>query len=443
MFSDPVVGDKFFGRTDIIGLLSKRVNGLRDGYRQNLAFLGPKLIGKSSLILQFFSGFNQPKILPIYIDLRPKTFSHFIHKFFGALLYHYLKNKNASVSEDLDSLKKSAEKYIPKTIEVIRMAEISMKNAQFDQAYETLLVVTAVLKQESGISCIVVLDEFHLLDTYRIKNPFSRLAKEIIIQRDTMYILISSQVSYARKIMANELSLLFGNFEIIRFEPFDYFTSCKFLEKRFQDIGLPKNLKDFLIAFSEGYPFYLDILSDKLREKAKELNHSQISSSLIGQAFNSLIYDSKGILNQYFGNLLSHSLNGADYSSFLPVLLSAAQKGSQIRNISIATKRQPKIIAKQINYLLDKDLLTKVGVFYRIQDKIFSFWLRSVYQRKNLSLTTDPAGESEDFSKEIEQEVLLFSQEAKKRLTEKVIELFKSFKNEMIVLQNKSFKFWV
>jgi len=442
MFSDPVVGEKFFGRSDILGLLSKRVDGLKDGYRQNVALLGPQLIGKSSLILQFLANFSQDKILPIYIDLRPKTFSHFIHKFIGALLYHYLKTKNLAVSEDLDSLKKNAEKDIPKTIEVIRMVEDNIKNAQFDQAYETLLNATAVLKQESGILCIVVLDEFHLLDTYRIKDPFSKLAKEIIMQRDTMYILISSKLAYAKRIMANELSLLFGNFEIIRFEPFDYPTSCKFLEKRFQDISLPKNLKDFLIAFSEGHPFYLDILSNKLAEKAKEFDRSGVSPGLIGQAFNSLIYDSKGILNQYFSSLLSHNLNGADYSSFLPILLSAAEKGSRLGSISEATKRQPKIIAKQINYLVDKDLLAKVGAFYRIQDKIFRFWLKSVYQKKNLSLAADPASESKDFSKEIEEEVLSFSQEAKKRLSEKVLELFKSFGNEIIMLQNKSFKFW-
>ena len=94
MFSDPVVGNKFFGRSETLGLFSKRVGGLKDGYRQNIAIVGPKLIGKSSLILHFFSNFNHPKIIPIYIDLRPNSFNHFIYKFLGALLYQYLKNKN-------------------------------------------------------------------------------------------------------------------------------------------------------------------------------------------------------------------------------------------------------------------------------------------------------------------------------------------------------------
>ncbi|MBL7091876.1 MAG: ATP-binding protein [Candidatus Omnitrophica bacterium] len=442
MFSDPVVGNKFFGRTETLGLFSKRVGGFKDGYRQNIAILGPKLIGKSSLILHFFSNFNHPKIIPIYIDLRPNSFNHFIYKFLGALLYHYLKNKNFEAGVEFETLKDSAQKSIPKTVELIRTVESDVKNLQFERAYESLLSLTAVLKRESGISCIVILDEFHLLDTYKMQSPFLGLAKEIMMQKDTMYIFASSQISYAKKIFANELSLLFGNFEIIRLEPFDHLTCCKFLEKRFQDINLARNLRDFLITFSEGRPFYLDILSNKLVEKAKEFNKADVTRALIAEAFNSLIYDSKGILNQYFTTLLSHNLNGADYSNFIPILLSASNRGRRLADISKTTNRQPRVTSKQINSLLDKDLLSKVGTFYRIQDKIFRFWLKSVYRRKSLSLTADPASESKNFSKEIEDRVWEFSRETKKGATERIIGLFKSFKNEIIMIQNKLFKLW-
>jgi len=441
MFSDPVVGNKFFGRDQALGLLSKRLDALKDGYRQNIAILGPRLIGKSSLILQAFSSFKHSKAIPIYVDLRANSFSHFGHKFLGTILYHYLKNKGFEVSEDLKPLKDAACRYIPETTASIEKIENDIKNLQFDRAYQNLLLLTSIFKQETGISCIVIFDEFHLLDTFRIKTPLAILAKEIMMQKDTMYIVSSSKVSYARRILANELSLLFGNFEIIRLEVFDYATSCKFLERRFPNIKLPKNLMDFLISFSEGHPFYLDILSNKVKEKASELNKAEIDRFIVTQAFNSLIYDSKGILNQYFTSLLSHNLNGADYSNFLPILLSASTKGCKLSQISQATNRHGRIISKQINCLLEKDLISKIGVFYRIQDKIFRFWLKSVYQRKRISLTADPASESNDFCYEIEKDIQCFSEATKKELTERVINLFKSFKNETIVVQNKLFKF--
>jgi hypothetical protein len=440
MLSDPVTGNKFFGRNSTLELIGKRVNGLKDGYRQNIAIVGPKLIGKSSLILHFFSGFSHHKIIPIYVDLKTNSFNHFIYKFLGTLLYGYLKNKGLESAEDLELLKIRAQKNIPKTVETIQSIQQYIKNLQFDKAYKTLLHVTAILKQESSISSILILDEFHLLRTYNIKDPFLSLAKEIMLQKDTMYIFISSQISYARKILCNELSLLFGNFEVIYLKPFDYITCCKFLEKRFQDIILPSNIRDFLIAFTEGHPFCLDILSNKLREKVKELNKTEVTRNLISQAFNSLLYDSKGIINQYLTNFLSHNLNGADYSNFMPVLLSVSSRARHLNEISKIIKRQPKILARQIGFLLEKDLLAKVGIFYVIPDKIFRFWLRSVYKRKNLSLISDPVIESKNFAKEIEEEILKFSNEAKRKLIERVVELFQSFRNEIVVIQNKSVK---
>lgn len=441
MFSDPVVGDKFFGRSQAIKLLTKRISGLGDGYRQNIAILGPRLIGKSSFILQTFFNFKNPKVIPIYIDLRANSFSHFGYKFLGNMLYHYLRNKDLEVHEDLRLLKDLARDYLPRTITSIQVIESNIKDLQFDQAYQGLLTLTTVFKQETGVSCIIIFDEFHLLNSFKIKSPFAILAQEIMLQKDTMYIMSSSQVSYAKKILANDLSLLFGNFESIHLAAFNYATSCQFLQKRFQNIKLPKNIMDFLIAFSEGHPFYLDILSNKVKEKAKELDKNEISHSLIAQAFNSLIYDSQGILNQYFASLLSHNLNGADYSNFLPILLSTSTRGCKLTEITKATNRQKHTISKQINSLIDKDLLSKVGVFYRIQDKIFRFWLKSVYQRKRISLAADPALESHDFCTEIKQEIQRFCSESKRDITERVIDLFKAFKNEIIVLKSKSFKF--
>jgi hypothetical protein len=441
MFSDPVVGNKFFGRSKTLGLFSKRVSALKEGYRQNIAFVGPNLIGKSSLILQFFSTFNCPDIIPVYIDLKPNSLNNFIYKFLGSLLYHYLKNKNLKTCEDLDGLKKSVQPFIPQTLEVIGKVEDNIRNLRIEEAYSVLLGLTAVLKRESGISCIVIVDEFHLLDTYEIKKPYAGFAREIMMQKDTMYIFTSSQVSFAKKILAGELSLLFGNFEVVHLEPFDYRTCCNFLEKRFGNIALPQSYRDFLISFSERHPFYLDILSNKLMEKAKELNENEISPGLISQTFNSLIYDSKGIFNQYFTNLLEHSLNGVDYSLFLPILFFTSEKGCQLSDISRATQRQAKVLSKQIAYLLEKDLLNKTGVFYRIQDKMFRFWLKSVYQKKSLSLSADPFTESKDFSREIENRILRFSRETQRSLTERIIDLFTSFRNEIIRVQNKFFKF--
>ncbi|MFH0790345.1 MAG: ATP-binding protein [Candidatus Omnitrophota bacterium] len=442
MFSDPVAGERFFGRVEALDLLTKRTNALKEGYRQNIAIVGPQLIGKSSLVLHFFFNRCPANILPIYIELSNRAFEHFTRKFTGSLLYQYLKSKNLDVALEIELLKKHAQPFIPKTVKVIQAIEIDIENRQVDHSFEKLLSLTEILKNETGLICAVILDEFQLLDTFKLKKPFSVFAREIMTQKDTMYVLISSQVNYAQKILAEEISLLFGNFEVIKLGAFDYDTSCKFIEKRLGNLCLPETLRDFLISFSEGHPFYLDILSNKLAEKSEQQKRIEICSLLIGQTLDSVIYDSQGILNQYFLSLLASSLNGYEHSDFISILLSMTKKESCLEDIAEAAQRSPQIIAKQINLLVEKDLINKVGVFFKLQDKIFKFWLKEVYQRKNLSIAVEPIAEKERFFNEIENKIHAFSREAKKPLQERVIALLQSCANETIKLQHKSYKFW-
>ena len=48
MFSEPVIGERCFGREEVLELLNKRVLALKDGYRQNVALTGQSLSGTSS-----------------------------------------------------------------------------------------------------------------------------------------------------------------------------------------------------------------------------------------------------------------------------------------------------------------------------------------------------------------------------------------------------------
>lgn len=442
MFSDPVVGERFFGRAEILDLLAKRTNALKEGYRQNIAIVGPQLIGKSSLALHFFFNFCPDNVVPIYIELSSHSYEHFSRKFTSSLLYQYLKNRKLDVVMETEQLKTYAQPLIPKTIKAIQTIEADIENRRFDHSFEQLLSLTQVFKIETGIVCAVILDEFQLLGAFKIKKPFTVFAREIMLQKDTMYVLISSQVNYAQKILSEEISLLFGNFETVKLGAFDYDTSCRFLERRLGSLRMPEALKDFLISFSEGHPFYLDTLSSKLAERAGQQKRTEICPLLLSQTLCSVIYDSPGILNQYFLSLLSSTLNGYDYADFVPILLTITQKKASLEEIAGIIKRSPPVISKQINFLMGKDLINKAGVFFKLQDKIFKFWLNAVYQRRNLTIVVEPAAEKERFLNVVENKMQLFIQETKLPLQERVIALLRSCGNETIKMQNKSYKFW-
>lgn len=438
MFSDPVIGENFLGRSDILALLEKRTAGLKDGYRQNIAILGPKFIGKTSCIFQFLSLLNDNQIIPIYLEIKPQSFVQFAHRFIGVLLYYFLQFKGLEVKEDLNFLIKKSKEYIPKTIERMERIESDLGKAKLDEAYLGLLELTAIIREETRNFCIIILDEFHNLSNLRLKNPFLELGKKIMVQKETMYIITSSSVNIAKRILAEKFSLLFGNFEIVELEPFDSKTAQHFFQQRLQGLSIPQDLESFLVAFTGGHPLYLDIICLELLKIASTLRLSDISSKLIGQSLESLIFSSHGALNQYFINYISCLSNGRSWPIFNS-LLTSITKNNKLRDIAKSTGRQGKDILKQINRLIDLDIVSRYGSFYKLSDRIFNFWLKSVYTRREAQLVPDIYRQSERFKEDIENIICAFISESKKELSERIIDLFKVFKNETVYIEGKRY----
>src|SRR3990167_953209 len=116
MFSDPVVGDDFFGRQEIIDLLIKRANALKSGYRQNVAIIGHQQLGKTSILRQFLHVYQDPEVLSIYVEIKLQALDYFVDQFIRSLLFQYLSRmEKVEPAESLISLAEKANALIPKT----------------------------------------------------------------------------------------------------------------------------------------------------------------------------------------------------------------------------------------------------------------------------------------------------------------------------------------
>ena len=86
-------------------VLKKRVMGLKEGYRQNVALLGNRYIGKTALLHRLMSQMEEQDVFFIYLDLENRDFDYFAIQFTKSLLYNYLKKENLSpLQEDLKLL---------------------------------------------------------------------------------------------------------------------------------------------------------------------------------------------------------------------------------------------------------------------------------------------------------------------------------------------------
>ena len=72
--------------------------GLKEGYRQNVALLGNRYIGKTALLQRLMSQMEEEDLCFLYLDLENRDFNYFAVQFTKSLLYNFLKKENFSPS---------------------------------------------------------------------------------------------------------------------------------------------------------------------------------------------------------------------------------------------------------------------------------------------------------------------------------------------------------
>ncbi len=437
MFTEPVVGKQFFGRGEILNLLDKRLKAMKDGYRQNVAVTGMSLAGKTSLLQQFLHTAIDDSFLPVYIEVMKEGFRAFANKFIAALLYNSLKTNQETAPCDIDSLIRRAEARLPKTASAVKRVIADVEKGLLDEAYQALLGLTAVVKEETTKSCVVILDEFDNIASFKVKNPFANFGKVIMIQKDTMYIISSSRLSAMRKILREKLSLLFGNFEVVDVKGFDAATACAFLKERCEPYSIDEGLIKFLIFFTGGNPFYMERLIDEVRHMLREKGGAAIVQDLLEEAIANLVYGSNGTIHQYIRSLLLDLIDTRSREGLNPILESIASGHRRQRDIAKDLKRCYGDVSKSLAALTDMGLVDKNGAFWSISDRMLEFWLVHVALRQKRMLINCVVDRPRQTLEDIQNYINDFLKESQKSALERINELFNLFSGEFVELDDK------
>jgi len=434
---DDVLNNKdFFGRKEVLLLLNKRVSALKDGYRQNIAITGQRLAGKTSVLHHFLDDLKDLSVIPIYMEIIGEPFIAFANRFIGTLLYTFLKMKGEQVCEDIEYLITKSQEYIPETVKSIKEIRRLLEKKELDKAYVEILNLTSVVKKETHLRCIVILDEFQNFSFLGVKDPFSHFGKVMMIQKDTMYIISSSDKTAIQRILTERLSLLFGNFEIVELRGFDFNSSREFLIKKLTNFTISDMLRSFLIAFTDGNPFYMDLLCAKLRDLALHSSSNVINAKIAVDAIEDLFFNPKGTVNQYFTNLInSLSLN----TTTLNILTAIAKGSHTAKSIRETTKVSIAEISLRLRRLIDLNIISKNCNFYFFIDKGFLFWIKEVYNRKQASLISSATVRAEQFRHDAHSYLSKYLFELKKDPRHKISDLFSKFNKEIVQIDGKKY----
>jgi len=430
----------FFGRTDILGLLKKRVVDLKEGCRQNVAILGNHHVGKSALLRSFLSNLDDKDVTAIYLDLENKDFHYFFSKFTGSLLYNFSKNRQLPLYDDLNLLLESTNTYIPQTVQVIKKIQKDFHSGKLSASYLGLLTLPEIFTNETGKFCILLLDEFQMLEEFGVPHAFQNLGKKIMTQKRCFYIVTSSLKETAKKILSEKLSLLFGNFETINIDTFDIETSKQFIGYNLTGIKIGNSLQSFLTDFTGGHPLYLNLICRELINLSAIHKQQEIYLPLLSQAVENTIFDRWGVISRHFELVVNELCSGKGNHIVSHILISLSNGKYKIDEIIQDSGIKKSKLGQKITRLIELGIIIKNGNFHYFKDKFFKYWIRYIYQRRLKDVELTPDKQRQQFREEFNAGVEDFNVTTRQDFSSRIIDLFYCFDNEALNLNGRKYK---
>ncbi len=438
--TDMYLDSNLFDRKLVLDLLKKRLLGLKEGYRQNIALLGSRYLGKTSIVQKFLANLDDPETIVIYLDCEHKDFQYLFWKYAGGILYHYAKVQNLPLHDDINLLMESHRKSIPHTVKAISKIQLDINQGRLSEAFHALINLPDIFSAETKKFCLVILDEFHYLEDLGVREAFQQLGKIIMTQRKCLYVLTSSACEKSRQILSEDLSLLFGNFEIVPVEPFDLKTSQEFMQYLLGNIHIGSSVQNFLIDFTGGHPLYLKLIVRELKHLCTIHQQSEIFSPLVVQALENILFDPWGALSRQFESMAEHICEGKGNGIASALLVNLASGRQRIQDLGRAVKVKQNILSQRLNNLLHEEIIAKNGQFFYLKDRLLKYWLKYVYQKRLKAIEFSMVKEQQAFVEEINRTIDDFKIHSQKDLSTRVVELLTCFDSEAVNVKGRKYK---
>ena len=432
--------NKFFGRKDTLALLKKRVLDLKEGYRQNIAFLGKKYVGKTTILKKFLSDLDDRDIVEIYLDLENKDLDYLYYRFVTSILFSFSRSKGLPLCEDINLLLQSTQSCLPQTTKAIKKIQYHLSVNKKMEAYREILSLSQIFAKESNKYCILMLDEFQALEDFSLSEVFQELGKKIMTQKRCLYVMTSSQPQMAKKILSEKLSLLFGDFEKISVGPFDTKTSQEFIRYQMKDLRMGLQLTNFLIDFTCGHPLYLRLICRELIHLSVLHNQNEIFTPLLSRSIENVLFDLWGACARHFDFTMHALCNGKGNASNASLLMALSSGKQKAKDVIAKTHLQKSVVISKLNRLAEMGIITKNGYFYYIEDKLFKYWLTYVFKRNWKHGNLDFEKQQRQFSKDLSIAMDKFNLNSGKDLSLRIVELLSCFEDESFNINGRKYK---
>ena len=422
--------------------LRQRLQAFSEGFRQNLALIGPPGSGKTFQLQQLAASAPE-RLLVISCPLYRESCRSFLQRFLGAILEAGLTSASGisgpaaqPATLSLEQWLGRAEAVFPRTVAAMRPIEGLLTRRLYGEAFNRTLETIPRLIEERGRPCVLILDEFLYLEELGFHHAFHELGKRVMTWPSTLFVLSSSSAYRAKLILRERLQLLFGQFELLTLETLDPAIADAWANQELAQIAGASEAIPFLIHWLGSYPWYLAVLLKRLKELAALQHRATLSEALFLQAAWDVLGSREGMLHQWCLSCTETLSTNRLGARALEALLQMAKGAKTPTAIGQAIGRAGLSDALQV--LLEHDLAQRKGMCWIITNPALRCWLSTILTLQRTEARWDDAAARRQFDGELRGMWQTWSHRQRQPLAEQVARLFTQFADETISLDAKT-----
>jgi len=357
-------------------------DGLSDPSKQiNYALIGPRRIGKTTILLKVKEKLERKGIITIHVDLSVHKFSpyDFTQNIMSQITRTYAKDlgkiEKASIAlsnllKTLTKLKKLRLTLEPTVDEKGQFSIQIRPELEETQDHRSIFLLAFdyanEVSKKSGKRIVIIIDEFQSLiefKRYSKLEAINELFRNVLENRENVqYVLSGSRVHFMKDILGKGESPLFGHFIIMEIEPLSEKYAIELFMKTSKSSHKEAQTAWKLVG---GHPYYLIMLAE---------NHKPDES--LEETYKRILTSSSGALNLYVNYILKEDLGSSTKETrLLKILKSISHEKNTVSQISKYTKLKLSSLPYYLQELERYDLIKKSEGKYLVTDKIVKDYL--------------------------------------------------------------------
>jgi len=378
--SVPATADAFFDRAAELAQLD-RLLARHGGAPEWLAIVGPRKVGKTSLLLEWERRLADPALVCVVVDVlevAPLSREWFricalrvVDELLGPDAGAALFELAARPAEYRAALQRSAR--FAALPPALRGDLLELPDRALDgPGLVGCLDLPEHLAKALGLRVVLAIDEFQelaALDSRPRIDPFAVMRSAWQRHRHVAYVISGSARTMLTELVTSERSPFFQHFSLMDLGPLAREDAIALLvESSPPDQPIPRELAGRAVDAVGGHPFYLQLLGETLTAIRPPIDEVALREAL-GQ----LVFTRTGRLALYFENEYRRVIGRA--ASLAAVLHVVAVEPRRANEISAALGTASGATASYLDRLRDA-VVRDDDDRWRIADPVFALWLR-------------------------------------------------------------------